>query len=715
MNDVAAGSRAESTRSHRLTPLLAPRSIAFVGASAREGTVGNQMVKSILAGGYSGALHLVNPKYAQVEGRACMGSLHDLETPPDLVVAGVGSAAIEGVVDDALDIGARAITIFDACRGMDANGRSLVSRLAAKTREADVPVCGGNGMGFLDIPGRCHVSFYSAEHVKPGAITLIAHSGSVFTVLALNDPRYRFDLLVSPGQEIGATMDEYLDYALERPGTRVVALFMEVARDPAGFASALQKASARATPVVVCKVGRTEESARLARSHSGALAGNQAAYDAAIDYYGALRVDTVDQLMNTALLFSQGRQIGTGGVGFVTDSGGLREALIDRAHERDVPLARLDDATRAKLADVLPEALVPSNPLDAAGDIVAGFSMVFEKSLGILADAPEIAMLGYEFDARDDHVYDPRLGELALALPQSTTKPCFAFSSFANANNRALADRLADAGLPMLNGQDEMLSAVASMLRWRDVREYASQADPVPVSPPEHIVEKWRTTLGNSAALCEADGLRMLEDFGIAGTAFRIAETASGLTEVATTLGFPLALKTAADGIEHKADVDGVRLGLRNLSELRGAYADVGRRLGERVIVQRMAPEGVELAFGCVVDVDFGPLVMVASGGTLVELLSDRSFSLCPFGPRRARHLLQGLQAWQLLTGVRGKPPCDIDALCRTLSAFSVMCSTLADVVSEVDVNPLIVNTSGSCAVDALVIAAKKEGRTTLV
>ncbi len=690
---------------HRLARMLAPRSIALVGASARPGSVGNLMVRTLLGGGFPGEVALVNPRYDEIESLPCRASLGELETPPDLVVAGVGGERVEAVLDEAVAVGAGGLVVFDACHGQHPAGGTLLARLRDKAQEADLPVCGGNAMGFYNLPARCHASFYASPHLKPGGITLIAHSGSVFTVLSLNDARYRFDLVVSSGQEIGAGIDEYLDYALERPGTRVVALFMEAARRPEAFAAALAKAAARGVPVVVCKVGRTEESARLARSHSGALAGSDAAYDALFERYGALRVETVDQLMNAALLLSQGRLPGPGGLGLVTDSGGLRETLIDRAERRGSGLAALSPATLARLEGVLPDQLTPSNPLDCAGDLDEGFAQVFEEGLRILAEAPEVGLLGYEFDGRDDFLYAPGLAELAHRLPDLSGKPCFVYSSFANTSNRMLAERLADAGVPLINGLDEMLSAAAAVLAWRDARAQLAAPDPPPCAPDKAVVGRWRARLTEQPSLSEAEGLALLADFGVPTVPHQTAADLAELRAAAGDLGFPAALKTASEGLDHKSDAGGVRLGIADAAELEAAYRDLSERLGPEVIVQPMAPRGVEIAFGCVVDPDFGPLVMVSAGGTLIELLSDRRFALAPFGPARSRRLLDGLNCRRLLDGVRGQPPADLDALAQALAAFSVLAGELADVLQEMDVNPVMAGEHGALAVDALVVA----------
>ncbi len=701
---LGAKSSPSVTSLHRLSRLLAPKSIALIGASPRQGSVGNMMVRCLQASGFTGDRYLVNPNYDTVEGLPCLDTLGELPTVPDLVVAGVGGGRLEATLDQAIALGAGGVVIFDACHGERPAGGSLLARLREKAAEANLPVCGGNGMGFLNLTRRCHASFYTASHLKPGGITLIAHSGSVFTVLALNDPRYRFNLVVSSGQEIGAAVDEYLDYALDQAETKVAALFMEGVRRPEKFAAALEKAQDRGIPVVVCKVGRTEESARLASSHSGALAGSGIAFDALLARYGALGVNTVDELMNTAMLLAQGRVPGPGGLSVVTDSGGLREALIDRADAHGSPLAELSQETKASLAARLPEPLHPSNPQDAAGLFAEDFAKPFEDALQILAAAPETAVLGYEFDARDDFVYEPKLAALAARLPEMTDKPCFVFSSFSQAHNRQFSDDLADLGIPVINGADEMLSAVANVLRWRDMKaELATPERPTSLPEPK-VVAKWRNTVASAERVSEAAGLALLKEFGLATVPFLEAEDWPAVLEASASLGFPLALKTAAEGLEHKSDVDGVRLNLTDLAALEAAYGDVSGRLGKRVIVQPMAPKGVEMAFGCVVDPQFGCLVMVAAGGTLIEVLSDRQWALAPFGPAHARRMIDKLICRPLLDGQRGSPPADLEALSQAFAQFSRLSAEMAEVADSIDVNPLIVGPDGVMAVDALVI-----------
>lgn len=696
---TGAGDPAQAA--HRLAPMLEARSIAVLGASERPNSFGLRLSQAVLSAGYEGRIDFVNPKQDQILGRPCRHSLAELEEAPELAVLGVGAANLEAAVLAAIDRGVRGAVIFDACHGEAANGGPLLARLRDIAREARIPVCGGAGMGFINLPRRCVASFYPAKHLKPGGITLIAHSGSVFTVLAMNDPRYRFDLLISPGQEIGATADEYIEYAVRRPTTKVIALFLETARNPEGFLRSLRRAQAAGIPVVVCKVGRSEESARMARSHTGAVVGSQAAFAAAVEDCGAIAVDDVDQLMNVAQLCAGGRLPGPGGIGLVTDSGGLRELVADCAAEMGAPLARLRQPTIRTLRAALPPPLEPSNPLDCAAALTDDFAKVFERGVAVVAEAKEVSMIGFEADLRDDYVYLPELRELALRLPSRTGKPCFFYSSFARANNRMLADELADRGIACLNGAREMLLATQKLQAWADRRRERSQ-----LSTHVHFPEGWREALQSGQAPDEKGALDLLAGFGVPTVRSEVAESWEALVLAAVRIGYPLALKTAEIGVDHKSDRGGVLLGLLDQPALKRAYDDLSGRLGPRVIVQAMAGKGVELALGCVLDPEFGPLVMVSAGGTFIELLGDRQFALAPVDEHQALQMIERLAIARILDGVRGAPAKDKRAAARAFAAFSVLCASLGDAIAEVDVNPLVVTETGVVAVDALLIPA---------
>lgn len=678
---------------HRLSSMFEAGTIAVVGASARLGSFGERLAKATDSAGFQGRISFINPKGGKILDREAVPSIRDLDYAPDLAVLGLGGANLERGLIDAIEKGARAAVVFDSCHGEASDGTPLLARLKEIAADAGIPVCGGAGMGVLNTRRGLIGSFYPADHLKPGGISLIAHSGSAFTVLGMHDPRFRFDIMASPGQEIGATIDEYIDYASGRDTTKVIAVFMEAARNPEGLVASLKRARDLGKPVVVCKVGRSEESARLARSHTGALAGSEAAYEAVFRECGAISVPSIDALMNTALLCSSGRIPGPGGAGLVIDSGGLREMQVDLAHEMLAPLAVLSPSTQAALREALPAELEPSNPLDCAADLTDDFSKVFDRGLEILAQAPEVSMLGLEADLRDDYIYEEGLLRLAQELAGRTTKPVFFYTSFGQANNRRMGDDLADRGVPILNGAENTLAAVRNFQRWADARRDVPETTPKVPPAPE------------LPAQCdEVSSLALLSRFGVPVAQSRVCTTADAVIRAGEEIGYPLVLKTAEIGIDHKSDVGGVVLNLRNDDELAAAYASLSARLGPRVTVQRQAIRGIELAFGCVMDPDFGPLVMVAPGGTLVELFDERQFARAPFGPQQAEGMIRRLAVSRLIDGTRGESPRNMKAAALALSNFSIACASLAVPVREIDVNPVVVTDVGASAVDALIV-----------
>ncbi|HEY4790485.1 MAG TPA: CoA-binding protein, partial [Actinomycetes bacterium] len=320
-----------------LAPLLEPRSLPVVGASARPGSFGDQLVAQLLSGGYRGAVHLVNPRYREVAGRPCHPSLADLPGPVDLAVLAVPNAALEAQLRAAAAAGIPAAVIFASCL----DPPDLAERLAGIAGEAGMAVCGGNGMGFFNLEQSLRVCGYpEPADLAAGPVAAVSHSGSVFSALLHNDRGLRFNLVVSAGNELVTSAAAYLDHALDLPSTRVVALFLETVREPAAFRAALAKAAARAIPVVALKVGQGRAARAMVAAHSGALAGEDGAYQALFDAYGVARVATLDELADTCELLA-GRRAGPGALAAIHDSGGERAHLLDMAERLRVPLAEL--------------------------------------------------------------------------------------------------------------------------------------------------------------------------------------------------------------------------------------------------------------------------------------------------------------------------------------------------------------------------------------
>ncbi len=709
------------TQPHRLTtdtgsntdwlkPLLEPRSIAIVGASPRPGSFGRTTLSQTLAQGFKGPVYPVNPNQKEILGLTCYPSLADLPAPADLVIFAVANAQLEEQVRLAVSTGCGAATIFASAYLEGDKPPLLTDRLRRICREAGMPLCGSNCMGFYHPAKSVSAGWYEAGKLEAGPVGLISHSGSLFLSLAANDRRMAYSLFVSPGQELVVNAADFMHYMLADETTRVIALFLETVRDPAGFSAALEKAIARDIPVVALKVGKTAEAARLAVSHSGAITGNDGAYEALFEKYGVLRVRTVDELMATATLMSAKKRVRAGGVAAVLDSGGARGLFLDLASELGVPIARINAETEQKLRNRLEYGLEPVNPVDAwgTGQDATG---IFRDCLQAVLDDPASAIGVLISDVSNDK--DPLSEEfagVAVAVDANSDKPVIIGHHWTHLMSRDLLTRLNRNGTIGIEGTEVLFLAIRNAFAYRDFRALPPLA--APTAPAADIIARWRKRLSEPKALDEAESLALLADFGIPNPGIAIAASLAEAKAAARKLGLPVALKTAEPGIHHKSDVAGVHLNLATDADVTRAYEDLARRLGPHVLVSRMAGKGVELALGLVRDPQFGTLLIVGAGGTLIEVLADRRVAMPPLDRPRAMRLVDRLRLRPLLDGHRGRPAADLEKLADCIARFSVLAASLGDLIAELDVNPLIVGADGAVAVDALVLplaAAKKE------
>lgn len=376
--------------------------------------------------------------------------------------------------------------------------------------------------------------------------------------------------------------------------------------------------------------------------------------------------------------------------------------FIDLAARNGVDFAPLAPATKAAIAAHLDPGLVASNPLDAWGT-GADFSARFEACFDALL-ADEAAALGvFAADIRDHYYLSDGFAAAATAAAARTGKPVAFVTHYTQLKHDAIALRLTDAGIPVLDGTQPALVAIRGALAWRDFRQ--RPADPVPDATPARRLERRERAqrILATGVLDEASSLALLSIWDLPVVPHRIVDSEASALAAAAELGYPVALKTAVHGVAHKTEVRGVHLDVRDADGTRAAWRDLAQRLGPRAMVARMVPQGVEMALGMVRDPQFGALVTVGAGGVLIDLLADRQAALAPFGPATADRLVERLAMRRLLDGHRGAPAVDREALALTISRFSLLAAELADLVCEIDVNPLRC-ASEIVAVDALVV-----------
>jgi acyl-CoA synthetase (NDP forming) len=681
----------------RLARMLEARSVAVVGASGRPGSFGLRLATEVLRSPARPRIHLVHPRHREVLGTRCLPSLADVPDPVDLVLLGVPDRLLPEQLALAATRADAGAVVFGTASGLGQRLREAAGAMA---------LCGAGCMGFVNpTRGVRAIGYLEREQLRPGPIALVTHSGSVFSAMLRTHRRLEYSLAVSSGQELVTTTPDYLGYALELPETRVVGLFLETMRDVPGLRGCLARAAERDVPVVALTVGGSSSGQHLVEAHSGALAGDDAAWEALFAAYGVHRVRTLDELVDTLEALAVGRRArsapAAAGIATVHDSGAERVLVADTAERLGVRFGSLAATTLDRLGTLLGDGLAPGNPLDvwSTGEDTEA---LFTGCLTALAEDDSVAVVALAVDLVEEYDGDQAYPHAVEAVLERTDKPVVVLANLASAVDQLQAGRLRALGVPVLEGTASGLLALRHLLARRDP-PCPPDADPaVEAGRREH----WRTRLA-AGPLDDAAALSLLADYGLRVSATRPADSAETAVAAAEELGYPVVLKTA--GVAHKSDVFGVLTGLADPAAVRAGYADVAGRLGPGVLVQHQEAAGVEVALGLVRDPLVGALVVVAAGGTLVELVGSRAVALPPVGRARAGAMLAEVVVGPLLDGVRGGPPADRDAVVDAVLGVSQLAVELGDRIEALDVNPLIATPHGAVAVDAMVVPRQAE------
>lgn len=581
------------------------------------------------------------------------------------------------------------------------SGPGLRERIARVAREAGMPLCGAGCMGFVNVARGLRAIGYTEQDPLPGGpVAVVTHSGSVFSALLRTRRAFGFTLAVSSGQELVTPAAAYARYALTLQETKVLALVLEAIKDATALRALLADAAGRDIPVLLLAAGTSAASRSLVAAHSGALAAGDGAWQALASAYGAHRVGDLAELADTLELFcltrSRGRPARGGrGIATVHDSGFERAHVADVAAETGIPFAPLAEDTRRRLAAVLDPGLEPGNPLDV-WSTGRDSEELFTATLSALADDPGVDAVALAVDLVPEYDGDDSYRDAVLA-------------SIPAAIDAVAATRLRAAGVPVLESTRTGLPALRHLLAHdtagtRLAHAPADNRDPRDMTGRgEARRGRWATRL-QAGPLGGAELFDLLRDYGIAAVAARSAGTRDEALAAADAIGYPVALKTGRPDIAHKSDAGGVRLGIAGPAALAAAYDDLSDRLGPPMTVCAMASPGRELILGMARDPALGPLIVVGAGGILTEYLAERAVALPPLTRESASALLDGQRFTRILAGVRGQPPCDIDAVVSAIAGFSVLVADLGEHLDGFDINPLICSPSGVLAVDALAV-----------
>ena len=687
---------------HHLDPLLRPSSIAIVGASASEG-VGRRILETLLHGQYPGSLYAINPKYDDVLGISCFPDFASLPETVEHAVFAVSDHRIEAIFEEAVETGVKAMTIMSMLYIENDLQPPLKERIQRRVQETGTLVCGANGMGFYNFADRVTVGGFEtrSNHIA-GNVALISHSGSGMAGIMDSDERINFNLTVSAGQELSVGMHDYLDFALEMPTTEVVGLFMETVREPDLMIQAFKKATRKQIPIVVIKTGKTERAAELTVSHSGALSGSDECYNAVFSKFGIQRVNDMNELADTLIMFAQPHSLAAGNLVTLHDSGGERQLILDLAADQDVDFAELDSETILKLEKILDPGLPAVNPLDAWGRGQADADQIMADSLTVMLQDSNASMGAVVHDRGPLGMLYPEYLEYMQQANGATGKPVFLVTNRQGTGSDKIVVESTVKGMPILDGVDSFLAGVRCLHQYRD---YLAHENDVLEPISTEALTKWQQSIDQGQLIGECDSLEMLSEIGIETNQSYGVDNLDEVIESAKKLGYPVALKTAVPGISHKSEVHGVYLNLKSDKELTDAYKDLDKRLGPEALLSKMIDEeGVEMILGMTTDPQFGPMITLGFGGVYAEALKDVITLMPPFNAETAKQALSELKMQSLLFGYRGSEPADVESYCKMASKFSLFALAMRNHICEIDVNPIILGKDICLGLDALMV-----------
>ena len=698
--------------------LFRPKSIAVIGASDRAGSVGATVMRNVAAGGFAGPIYAVNPAHLIVAGQRAYPDVAYLPQTPDLAVIATPPATIPALIHALGKRGTRAAVVLTGglAQARDAQGNSILQAMRDAARPHLLRILGPNCVGLL-VPGLGINASFAHTAALPGSLAFVSQSGGLTTAV-LDWAKSRgigFSHFISLGEAADVDFGDVLDFLASDAATSAILLYIESITSARKFMSAA-RAAARNKPVVVVKAGRAPEGARAAASHTGALAGADAVYDAALRRAGMLRVDTIQELFDAVETLARAQAVKGNRLAIMTNGGGPGVMAADALSLRGGRLADIAAATMQQLDAALPGTWSHGNPVDIIGDAPASRYVATLQAL--LEDAGNDAILFIHVPT----AIVPAADIARACVPLAKGKRVLAcwLGADAVAEARSIFDA---AGIPCYDTPEQAVNAFMQLAAYRSNQQMLMQTPPsVPQDfAPDATAARHAVNEALQAGrewLSEAQVQRVLGAYGIPMVRTRSAASAEQAAQAAAEIGFPVALKINSPQITHKSDVGGVALNLANAEAVQQAAAAMAQRVSVRTpqaqltgyTVQEMVvrSKAHEIIIGAAVDAVFGPVILFGQGGVAVEIVADRAVGLPPLNMMLAAELVSRTRVARLLDGYRDRPPAKREALHLTLVQVSQLMVDVAGIV-EIDINPLLADERGVIALDARIRVAKPQ------
>ena len=693
--------------SSALASLLSPRAIAIVGASDSPARIGGRPLRYMLEAGFGGTIYPVNPSRETVQGVKAWPSLAALPEAPDVAILAVPADATEKAVAECAARGVKSAIVFSAgfAEAGD-DGAALQNRMTATARAAGLRLLGPNCLGVFNPSQRFYGTFsvvLDGAFIAPGPVGIVSQSGAYGAHVAhlARNRGLGVSQWITTGNECDIDLAEALAHVVEQDDTRVVMAYAEGVRNRDAFIAALERARALGKAIVFMKTGRSAVGAEAAASHTAALAGSDAVFDAVLRQFGVHRARTTAEQIDVAYACASGRYPAGDRIGIFTMSGGFGIQLADDAGEAGLDVAPMPENAQAELKALLPYCS-PRNPVDATAQAVTELS-ILSKSVDSM-----LRLGGYDLFSIILGT-GPATKTFALPLREALAKAMAGHDDVIRAATMSVPREAAEIyekdGFLVYEDGSALANALGALVRFS--RSFERARTGTKPAPGERLALP-------AGPISERAAKDILRQAGIPFPREILVPPGGDAGKTAAEIGFPVVLKVSSPDIAHKTEVGGVVVGVKDEAEARSAAAAILARCAEKapgagiegILVAPMVKGGVETIVGVVDDPTFGPVVMFGLGGIFVEVLKDVTFRVAPFDAGEARRMIDEIRGRALLDGVRGATPCDVDALADLLSALSRFAATHGDRIESIDLNPVLVLPQGQgiAPLDALIV-----------
>ncbi len=707
--------RARAREARVLKALFEPATIAVVGASAREGSVGQAVFRNLLLNGFTGTIYPVNPKRKSVMGVRCYSSLLEIDDEVDLAVVVIPAQDVPELLGQCAEKKVHsAIVISAGFKESGPEGAALEERIRKAAQAGGISLLGPNCLGLINTDAAVSMNASFARCMaKPGNIAFMSQSGALCTSIldyALGN-NIGFSKFISFGNKADINETDLLRYLADDPQTQVILMYIEDLTDGLTFMHVAREITdGSGKPILAIKTGRTMEGASAAASHTGSLAGADEVYDAVMAQAGVLRVDTVQELFDYAMAFGNQPMPASGKVAIVTNAGGPGIMATDACVRYGLGLARFNDKTTQTLRSALPATASVKNPVDVIGDARHDR---YEVALNAVVNDPDTG--GVIVILTPQTMTDiEEVARVVVRVSEGAPKPILA-SFMGLVDVTPGVNILRQHGVPHYpfpEGAARVMKAMYDYTKWRTRLRTEERIFEVDRGVARRVLKKAQEE--HRTQLPDLEALKVLEAYGFPVLKSRLAQNRAEVIALGAEVGFPLVMKIASPDILHKTDVGGVVVGVASVEDAQARFDEMvnqARTLRPEakvwgVTLQQMARPGRELILGATRDPKFGPLLMFGLGGIYTEALKDVTFRLAPLRELSARHMLEQIRGRKILEGIRGEPPVDMDGLQECLERLSQLVVEFP-MIQELDINPLIAYDTGVLAVDARIILSE--------